>query len=370
MAGTAEHGRSLRDRDDKAMTEKVYGRPNEHTQMRAFITGCAGFIGSSLTDRLLSNGCTVVGMDDFSTGQRRFLDSAAKHPGFRLVEGDLLNVGALKAAMRGADCVFHLAANADVRLGTEHPRKDLEQNTVATHNVLESMRANGIRKIAFASTGSVYGETTVFPTPEDAPFPVQTSLYGASKLACEGLIAAYCEGFAFQSWIFRLVSILGERYSHGHVFDFCKQLRGHPTELTVLGNGRQRKSYLYVQDCLDAVLLAMSGADARVNVFNLGVDSYCEVNDSIAWISAALHLNPQVTYTGGDRGWAGDNPFIFLDTARIRALGWRPKLSIEASIRRTVAFLCDNPWVFEPKDLKLGVRRRLSVRPNRVGAPQ
>jgi UDP-glucose 4-epimerase len=148
------------------------------------------------------------------------------------------------------------------------------------------MRANGIRKIAFASTGSVYGETTVFPTPEDAPFPVQTSLYGASKLACEGLIAAYCEGFAFQSWIFRLVSILGERYSHGHVFDFCKQLRSHPTELTVLGNGRQRKSYLYIQDCLDAVLLAMSRANARVNVLNLGVDSYCEVNDSIGWISA------------------------------------------------------------------------------------
>jgi UDP-glucose 4-epimerase len=347
MADAAEHGRSLRNSNDEAMTETSVGqRPNELPYRRVFITGCAGFIGSSLTDRLLSSGCTVVGIDDFSTGQRRFLDDAAEHPRFRLVEADLLDSGALQAAMRGADCVFHLAANADVRLGTEHPRKDLEQNTVATHNVLESMRANGIRKIAFASTGSVYGETTVFPTPEDAPFPVQTSLYGASKLACEGLIAAYCEGFAFQSWIFRLVSILGERYSHGHVFDFCKQLRAHPTELTVLGDGRQRKSYLYVQDCLDAVLLAVSRANARVNVFNLGVDSYCEVNDSVAWISAALDLNPQVTYTGGDRGWAGDNPFIYLDTTRIRALGWRPKLGIDESIRRTVAFLRNNPWIF------------------------
>lgn len=334
------------------MTEmSVDGHTNELTEIRAFVTGCAGFIGSSLTDRLLSIGCTVVGIDDFSTGQRRFLDSAAKHPRFNLVEGDLLDSGALRAAMRGADCVFHLAANADVRHGTEHPRKDLEQNTVATHNVLEAMRGNGIRKIAFASTGSVYGETTVFPTPEDAPFPVQTSLYGASKLACEGLIAAYCEGFAFQSWIFRFVSILGERYSHGHVFDFCKQLRSHPTELTVLGNGRQRKSYLYIQDCLDAVLLAMSRANARVNVFNLGVESYCEVNDSIGWISAALDMNPRVAYTGGDRGWVGDNPFIFLDTARIRALGWRPKLGIDESIRRTVAFLHDNPWIFERKNL-------------------
>jgi UDP-glucose 4-epimerase len=352
------------------MTETILGRPNELTEMRAFITGCAGFIGSSLTDRLLSRGCTVVGIDDFSTGQRRFLDSAAKHPGFRLIEGDLLDTGALITAMRGADCVFHLAANADVRLGTEHPRKDLEQNTVATHNVLESMRANGIKKIAFASTGSVYGETTVFPTPEDAPFPLQTSLYGASKLACEGLISAYCEGFGFQSWIFRCVSILGERYSHGHVFDFCKQLRSHPTDLTVLGDGRQRKSYVYVQDCLDAILLAMSRANARVNVFNLGVDSYCEVNDSVAWISAALGLNPRVTYTGGDRGWAGDNPFIFLDTTRIRALGWRPTLSIDESIRRTVAFLCDNSWIFERKELKSGAQRPRPARPFCLEAPQ
>ena len=346
------------------------GQPNEFTGMRAFVTGCAGFIGSTLTDRLLSSGCTVVGIDNFSTGQPRFLDGAAKHPRFRLVEADLLNADALQAAMRGADCVFHLAANADVRLGTEHPRKDLEQNTVATFNVLESMRANGIKKIAFTSTASVYGEATVFPTPEDAPFPVQTSLYGASKLACEGLIAAYCEGFAFQSWIFRLVSILGERYSHGHVFDFCKQLRSHPTTLTVLGNGRQRKSYLYVQDCLDAVLLAMSRATARVNLFNLGVDSTCEVNESIGWISDALDLSPQVTYTGGDRGWAGDNPFIYPDTTRIRALGWRPKLGIDECIRRTIAFLHDNPWIFERKDSDSGAQRPPVVEPIRMGMPR
>jgi UDP-glucose 4-epimerase len=251
--------------------------------------------------------------------------------------------------MRGADCVFHLAANADVRLGTAQPRKDLEQNTVATHNVLESMRANGITKIAFASTGSVYGEAAVFPTPEDAPFPVQTSLYGASKLACEGLIGAYCEGFGFQSWIFRFVSILGERYSHGHVFDFYRQLCRHPTYLEVLGNGRQRKSYLYVQDCLDAIVLAMSRANARVNLFNLGGDSYCEVNDSISWIGAELGLEPRLSYAGGDRGWPGDNPFIFLDTTRIRALGWQPQLGIEAGIRRTVAFLRDNPWVLDSR---------------------
>jgi UDP-glucose 4-epimerase len=318
--------------------------------MTAFITGCAGFIGSNLADRLLSRGCAVVGYDDFSTGQRRFLECAGRHPNFRLIEGDLLDMHALTVAMRGTDCVFHFAANADVRRGLSHPRKDLEQNTLATHNVLESMRANGIRKIAFASTGSVYGQATACPTPEDAPFPVQTSLYGASKLACEGLIAAYCEGFDFQSWIFRFVSVLGERYSHGHVFDFCKQLSVHPGYLQVLGDGMQRKSYLYVQDSVDAILIALSHARERVNVLNLGTDTYCELRQSISWITAALELNPTISYSGGDRGWVGDNPFIFLDTARMRAFGWQPKLSIEESVRTTVAFLRSNAWVLDCRE--------------------
>jgi len=317
--------------------------------MKALVTGCAGFIGSHLTDRLLSNGSAVVGFDDFSSGQRRFLDGALRNPAFRLVEGNLLDADALQSAMRGMDCVFHLAANADVRRGTEQPRKDLENNTIATHNVLESMRANDIRKIVFASTGSVYGESTVFPTPEDAPFPVQTSLYGASKLACEGLISAYCEGFDMQAWIFRFVSILGERYSHGHVFDFYRQLRRDPTHLPVLGNGRQRKSYLDVQDCLDGIALAMERADRRVNLFNLGLDSYCEVNDSIGWICTALDISPQITYSGGERGWVGDNPFIFLDTRRIRELGWRPKLNIEQGVLKTLDYLRRNPWLLESR---------------------
>jgi UDP-glucose 4-epimerase len=317
--------------------------------MKAFVTGCAGFIGSTLTDRLLSSGCAVVGFDDFSSGQRRFLDGAARHPAFRLVEGNLLNADALQAAMHGTDCVFHLAANADVRHGTDQPRKDLENNTIATHNVLEAMRANDIRKIAFASTGSVYGEATVFPTPEDAPFPVQTSLYGASKLACEGLISAYCEGFGLQAWIFRFVSILGERYSHGHVFDFYRQLRRDPEQLRVLGNGKQRKSYLEVQDCLDGILLAMSRSSERVNLFNLGVDSYCEVTDSIGWICGALGVSPKITYSGGERGWVGDNPFIFLDTKRIRNLGWRPKLNIEQGVLKTLEYLRRNEWLLEAR---------------------
>lgn len=313
------------------------------------VTGCAGFIGSTLVDRLLKNGHQVIGVDNFSTGQKRFLDDALTHPNFRLIEIDLLDLDSLKQAFAGGEAVFHLAANADVRFGTEHPRKDLEQNTIATYNVLEAMRANGIKKVAFSSTGSVYGEAPVIPTPEDGPFPIQTSLYGASKSAGEGLICAYCEGFGFQSWIFRFVSILGERYTHGHVFDFYQKLMADPTRLPVLGNGKQRKSYLYVQDCIDAILFAMENANASVNIFNLGVDGYCEVNDSIGWICDELGVKPALEYSGGDRGWIGDNPFIFLDTQRIRDLGWKPKLSIQEGIVKTVQYLRENEWVFEAR---------------------
>lgn len=314
--------------------------------MKYIVTGAAGFIGSSLVDRLLSCGHEVVGIDNFSTGQRGFIEGALAHPGFRLVEIDLLDLDALKQVCADGEAVVHLAANADVRFGTEHPRKDLEQNTIATYNVLEAMRANAIRKIAFSSTGSVYGEAAVVPTPEDGPFPIQTSLYGASKAACEGLIAAYCEGFGFQSWIFRFVSILGERYTHGHVFDFYRKLKADPSRLPILGNGKQRKSYLYVQDCIDAILLAMDKATDKVNIFNLGVDGYCEVDDSIGWICEELGVKPKLEYAGGDRGWIGDNPFIFLDTKKIQALGWKPKCGIRDGVLRTVRYLRTHEWVF------------------------
>jgi UDP-glucose 4-epimerase len=317
--------------------------------VKVVVTGCAGFIGSHMVDRLLADGHFVVGIDNFSTGIHRFLADAQGHPRFRLVEGDLLSADRLPQWFEGGDLVMHLAANADVRFGTTHARKDLEQNTIATHNVLEAMRVTGISRIAFSSTGSVYGEAAVIPTPEDAPFPVQTSLYGASKLAAEGLIAAYCEGFGFTSWIFRFVSILGERYTHGHVIDFCRQLRRDPTRLRVLGDGTPRKSYLYVHDCTNAVLLAIERAPDRVNIFNLGVDGYCTVRDSIGWISEALGVRPELEFGGGDRGWTGDNPFIFLATSRIRSLGWEPRLSIREGVVRTVRFLEQNPWLFEAR---------------------
>jgi len=314
---------------------------------RYFVTGGAGFIGSNLIDRLLADGHAVTAYDNLSTGQLRFLEVALKHPNFKLVEGDVLDEKKLTGAVAGHDFVFHFAANADVRFGTNHPRRDLEQNTVATYNVLEAMRAGGVKHVAFSSTGSIYGEPNVFPTPEDCPFPVQTSLYGASKLAGEGLIQAYVTGFGFRGYVFRFVSILGERYSHGHVYDFYKQLTTHPDHIDVLGNGRQRKSYLYVQDCVDAILAVIAKAKDGVNVYNLGTDEYCEVNDSIGWISAKLGVSPQRRYSGGERGWIGDSPFIFLDTKKVRSLGWRPKLTIRQGVEKTVDYLRANEWLFD-----------------------
>jgi UDP-glucose 4-epimerase len=321
---------------------------------KIFITGVAGFIGSNLAERLLSLGRQVVGWDNFSTGQPRFLEQAEKNPSFKLVRGDNLDLESLTRAMAGCDTVFHLAANADVRFGLEHPSKDLQQNTIATFNVLEAMRANGIRRIAFSSTGSVYGEAEKIPTPEDAPFPIQTSLYAASKVSGEGMISSYCEGFKFEGYIFRFVSILGERYTHGHVFDFYKQLLEHPDHLKVLGDGLQRKSYLYVQDCVSAMLHVMDQGTAQkakhgVEIYNLGTDEYVRVNDSIGFICGALGLKPRLEYSGGSRGWVGDNPFIFLDTKKVRSTGWKTTLTIEQGIQRTLEWLQQNQWVYESR---------------------
>ena len=323
--------------------------------MKAFVTGGAGFIGSNLVDRLLASGHEVTVYDDFSTGQRRFLAGAERQPGYRLVEGNILDQAQLTAAITGHDTVFHLAANADVRFGLDQPRKDLDHNTIGTWTVLEGMRKAGVKRIAFSSTGSVYGEAKVFPTPEDAPFPVQTSLYGASKLAGEGLISAYCEAYGMRAWIFRFVSILGERYTHGHVYDFSKQLLEHPDRLAVLGDGHQKKSYLHVQDCLDAILLALDRAPDPVNILNLGTDEYVEVNDSIATIIDAMRVSPKLEYSGGKRGWVGDNPFILLDCKRMRGLGWAPKRSIRDSLRGTLHWLLENRWVMTARsDSKAG----------------
>jgi UDP-glucose 4-epimerase len=315
---------------------------------RACITGGAGFIGSNLADELIARGVEVVIVDDLRTGRREFLEGALSHPGVRLVEGDVLEEAVLRDAFAGCDWVFHLQANADVRRGLEHPRRDLRQNTLATAGVLEAMRAEGVSRIAFSSTGSVYGEPTVFPTPEDAPFPIQTSLYAASKLAGEGLIEAYAAGYGFTGLICRFVSILGERYTHGHVFDFFAALARDPTRLLVLGDGRQEKSYLYVGDCVAAILAAVErhGQEPGAHIYNLGTQETIVVDESVKIIAEHLSLAPQIEHTGGQRGWTGDSPLILLDTTRIRGLGWEPKLTIEQGIVRTLDWLANNDYVW------------------------
>jgi UDP-glucose 4-epimerase len=320
--------------------------------VKVVVTGAAGFIGSSTTDALLAAGHHVVGIDNFSTGSVRFLEQAVGEPGFRLVTLDLLESGdALPELFRGADAVIHLAANADVRFGWNTPDRDLKQNVVVTHHVLEGVRVAEVPRLLFSSTGSVYGEATVIPTPEDCPFPIQTSLYGASKLAGEGLIAAYAEGCGITTTVFRFVSIMGARYTHGHVVDFMRQLNEDPTKLTILGDGKQRKSYLDVTDCVAAILdrLPRSGGH---EVYNLGVEDYCTVDQSAGWICERLGLHPDVTYTGGDRGWIGDNPFIYLATAKMRATGWEPASTIRQAVERTVDYLSENTWILTRQEVR------------------
>lgn len=315
--------------------------------MRVVVTGGAGFIGSNLVDRLLQIGHDVTVIDNCSTGRLEFLERALTSRACTLLNIDLLHGAAeLQTAVAGADAVVHLAANADVRFGWDDPGRDLRQNVIATHSVLEAMRSGGVDRLVYSSTGSVYGEATVIPTPEDAPFPVQTSLYGASKVAAEGMIQAYQEGAGLRGTIFRFVSVLGPRYTHGHVIDFVRHLRRDPAVLTILGDGQQRKSYFDVDDCVEAIVLALTD-DTLVGVFNLGADEACRVVDSAGWISDRLGLSPRFEFTGGDRGWIGDNPHIHLDTRRIQAVGWEPTYTIQESIIRTVDWLVSEPWVLD-----------------------
>lgn len=322
--------------------------------MKVIVTGGGGFIGSNLTDALLEQGHQVVVLDNFSTGRRAFLPGAdAQVPNLRVVDIDLFDEAHRVAGeISGADAVVHLAANADVRFGWQHPQRDIEQNLVVTQTMLEACRAEGVDRFLFSSTGSVYGEAQVIPTPESCPFPVQTSLYGASKAAAEGLLGAYAEGADMSVTVFRFVSVMGARYTHGHVIDFMRRLRSDPTRLEVLGNGEQRKSYMDVTDCVAAVV---SRLDARpaFEVFNLGTDEYCTVRDSIGWITGAMGLQPTLEFTGGDRGWVGDNPFIWLDTSAITATGWTPRFTIKEAVERTVDYLLANVELVDEYGIEL-----------------
>ena len=313
--------------------------------MKAIITGGAGFIGSNLADALLARGDEVVAVDNLSAGHREFFAHHLNNPKYQFVQLDLKDADATRQAFAcHADIVFHFAANADVKGGTANPTVDLREGCMVTSNVLEAMRANNIKKIAYSSTGSVYGEPEIFPTPEDAPFPIQTSMYAASKLYGEGLIQSYCEGYGFQCWIFRFVSIMGERYTHGVVFSFYQQLL-QKGEITFLSDGTPQKSYLYVGDCVRAMLHAIEHAKEKVNRLNLGTPEEITVNE-IAEIVLERLGKPGTRIIKGSqpRGWVGDSPHILLDVKKMMALGWKPQLTIKEAILRTVDWLEQNQW--------------------------
>jgi len=312
---------------------------------RVLVTGGAGFVGSHLTEALLDAGAQVAVFDNGSTGQWRFLDGAyEQYPGkLRQCRGHLSDTELLCAAMSGSDLVIHLAANADIRHGVEYPDRDFEQNLGGTQIVLRMMHQLGIKRIAFASTGAVYGDNTSFKINEACPFPVQNSFYGASKVAAEALISAYAAAFDMQTYIFRFVPMVGERYSHGHIFDFVKKLRNDPDRVEVFGTGQERKYCLYVRDAMQAVCVGVEQGDLPVNIFNVGNNSSYTISEVLDWVAHDMQVEPGIVFTG--RRWTGDNPNMHLDSARMRALGWYPKLSLREAVHRTVSYLLDNPWL-------------------------
>ena len=320
--------------------------------MKVLVTGGAGFIGSHIVDGLILRGNDVIIYDNLSSGFRRHLEPALKTGKAVLVEGDILNGRKLAKAMKDVSTVFHLAANADVRGGKADTGVDLRQNLLGTRSVLESMRTTGASEIVFTSSATVYGEPDRFPTPEDYA-PLQTSLYGASKLGAEAIIQAYGEYFGIRSYVFRFVSWLGERYSHGVVYDFINKLRANPKELEILGDGNQKKSYLHVDDGTKGIFLALDKISGLKNVINLGHVDYIDVKSVARIVSDEMGLK-KVAYRflGGSRGWLGDSPLVHLDLSKIQQLGFYPNVGIEEGLRCTARYLLDNIWLLDMRKMK------------------
>jgi UDP-glucose 4-epimerase len=305
--------------------------------MKCVVTGGAGFIGSHLVDALLAAGNEVTVVDNLSSGKMAFLKPHEGNPRFRFVRADLSGDGFVCKDFKGADMVYHLAANPDVRSGVTDTGTPLRQNIIATYNVLESMRINGVKGIAFTSTSTVYGEAKVVPTPEDYAPLMPISLYGASKLSSEALICSYCHTFGMQAWIYRFANIVGSRGTHGVIFDFINKLRADPEKLTILGNGRQSKSYLHISDCVEAMQFVVAHGRDPVNVFNIGSEDRTDVTTIARVVADEMKLkNVAFEYTGGDRGWKGDVPFMTLSIEKLKALGWKPEHDSGESVRMCV----------------------------------
>ena len=311
--------------------------------MRALVTGGAGFIGSHLIDRLVARGDEVVVIDNLSSGHASFIQGHLDSGKAVMVEGDICAPNDVSKAMAmDIDCVFHLAANPDIRLGTRITDTDLKQGTIATYNILEAMRINGVKNIAFASSSVVYGEDAPLPTPESYGPCMPISLYGASKQAGEGLISSWVGTFGLQAWIFRFANIIGTRGTHGVIFDFIHKLKSDPSRLEVLGNGRQEKSYMEVEDCVDGILHVMKHTDEPLNLFNLGSHDTASVRRiaEIVVEETGCH-DASIEYTGGDRGWAGDIPRAMLGIDKMLSSGYDVRYNSEEAIRHTARALIE-----------------------------
>lgn len=300
---------------------------------KIIVTGGAGFIGSHMVDRLLALGNQVTVIDNLSSGKLEFLKAHIEDPNFKFVELDILEKDILKKTITEADMIYHVAANPDVRLGAFDTGIHLEQNIIATYNLLEVMRVNKLKNISFTSTSTIYGEAATIPTPEDYGPLIPISLYGASKLACEALITSYCHTFEMNSWIFRFANIVGPRSTHGIIVDFINKLKKNPGSLEILGDGQQRKSYLHVSDCIDAMLFSVDKCHEMVNIFNIGSDNTINSTQIGEIVVREMGIeNVKFNYTGGKRGWKGDVPGMLLSIDKLKSLGWKPYHDSQSSI--------------------------------------
>lgn len=316
--------------------------------MKYLVTGGAGFIGSHIVDALLRRNQKVIIYDNFSTGKKIFIRHNLNNSNCKLVEGDILDYKLLLRTLKNVDFVFHFAAHADVRSGYQDHQIDHRQNLEMTRLILEAMHKSNVKKLAFASTSSVYGDANVHPTPENYPFR-PTSLYGATKAACESYIYTYANYYHWQTYIFRFVSFIGERYQHGIIIDLLRQIQSKPKMLKLLSDGTPKKSSLYVQDGINAIFKVLEKARERVNIYNIGHDEILTVNEIVDIIMKNMNCVLPKKYIGGNRGWKGDNNFVHLDNFRLKALNWHPTKSIEDSITLTIKYLTSNPMILNPK---------------------
>jgi UDP-glucose 4-epimerase len=299
---------------------------------RVFVSGGAGFIGSHLLSALLKEAAVehVVVFDNFSSGQLSYIQESVADSRVEVVRGDLKELGAVTSAMAGCDTVFHLAANPDIAKAVTQPDVDFWEGTYLTQNVLEAMRITGAQKILYTSGSGVYGENPTVAFAEDYGPCIPISTYGASKLACEGLIAAYCHMFELTGCAFRFANVVGPRQTHGVGYDFIRRLKADPTRLRVLGDGTQKKSYIHVEDVLAAIRLADARTARNYDVFNVATDDYitvAEIADLAVKVSGFTSGEVRYEFTGGDRGWKGDVPIVRFDCSKIKALGWKAQRS-------------------------------------------